>query len=83
MTDTAALIATAAAKTAAHAGLASALEYGTIRVLRINGVDHVYATENGTTYTVTVNPATGVAACNGYTTCRDLAHAAIHAHRTR
>jgi hypothetical protein len=70
--NNAALLATAAAKALAHAGLSEALEYGTTRVLRINGLDHIYADS----FVVTADVNGGVH-CNGYavsSTCRDLAY---------
>jgi len=75
-----ALLATAAAKTAAHAGLADALEYGTTRVLRVDGLDHIYAGD----FIVTVD-VNGTVRCAGYvvnSTGRDLAYDVIRAART-
>jgi hypothetical protein len=80
------LVATTAAKSEAHTGLAAALEYGTIRVLRVDGVDRLTATYDGNTFTLRIYPATGMVSCNGYitnSTCRDLAHAALKAYRSR
>lgn len=78
------LLALAAAKSTAHAGLSEALEYGTTRVLRINGLDHIYAKSYGASFTVTVN-VNGLVMCNGYkvsSTCRDLAYGVIRAARS-
>lgn len=87
MNDTTAeLMATAAAKAEAHNGLSSALEYGTVSILRLNGTWRITAVEDGRRFIVTVSPATGRTECNGYlvsSTCRDLAHAAVKAHRNR
>lgn len=78
--NTDALLATAAAKTAAHNGLADALDYGTTRVLRIDGLDHIFAGD----FTVTVD-INGAAHCNSYalnSTCRALALDILRAART-
>lgn len=80
MNNDAALLATAAAKSTAHLGLVDALDYGTTRVLRINGLDHIYA--DNFIVTVDIN---GRAVCNGYvvnSTCRDLAYGILRAART-
>lgn len=78
--DTAALLATATAKSAAHLGLADALDYGTVRVLRIDGVDHIFADS----FTLTVDSA-GDVHCRGYvvnSTCRSLALGILRVART-
>jgi hypothetical protein len=83
--ELAALLSTAAAKAAAHSGLSAALEYGTVRALRVNGLDHLYATSDGRTHVVTVN-VNGRVECAGYvvsSTCRDLAYVALAAYRNR
>lgn len=75
-----ALLATAAAKSAVHAGLADALEYGTPRVLRIDGLDHIFA--DNFTVTVDIN---GHTVCAGYvvsSTNRALALDVLRAART-
>lgn len=77
--DIAELLAIAAAKADALAGLVDALEYGDTRVLRINGIDHIF-TEG---FDVTVN-ASGAVQSRGYvvsSTARDLAHDVIRAAR--
>lgn len=78
------LLATAIAKSNAHVGLADALDYGTVRVLRINGVDHIFATgDDGRTFDCTVD-AYAIVRCNGYivsSTCGLLALDALRAAR--
>jgi len=69
------LLALAAAKSAAHNGLADALDYGRVRALRINGVDHVFADGFDVAF-----DSFGNAHCAGYvvnSTCRDLARDAL------
>jgi hypothetical protein len=69
----------AIAKSNTLAGLAEALEYGKTRVLRINGLDHIYAGD----FVVTVN-INGTVMCRGHvvnSTCRDLAYDVIRADR--
>ncbi len=71
----------AAAKSAAHLGLTEALEYGTTRVMRINGLDHIYAGEF--ILTCDIN---GRVECRGYvvsSTARDMTYDVIRAHRAR
>lgn len=77
--DNETLLATATAKAVAHSGLADALEYGATRVLRVNGLDRIYAGE----FVVTVD-INGTTCCAGYvvnSTCRDLAYGVIRAAR--
>lgn len=80
-----ALLATAIAKSNAHIGLVDALDYGTIRVLRINGADHIFATgDDGRTFDCSVDIC-AIVRCNGYivsSTCASLALAALRAART-
>ena len=80
---TAELIALANTKAAAHHGLTDALEYGTTRVLRINGLTTITATGHYGTFKVTVTN-TGTVICNGHTvssTARDLAYGVVNAAR--
>jgi hypothetical protein len=76
-----ALLATAVAKTAAHAGLADALDYGTIRVLRVNGVDHIFATgDDDRTFDCSVDTY-AIVRCNGYIVSSTAASLALDALR--
>jgi hypothetical protein len=78
------LLTTAITKSNAHLGLADALDYGTVRVLRVDGVDHIYATgDDGRTFDCTVD-VYAIVRCNGYivsSTCGSLALAALRAAR--
>ena len=70
--ETASLLARASAKAEAHAGLSEALEYGTVRVMRINGTMTIFAEGFRVTCDVV-----GTVRCSGYvvsSTCRDLAY---------
>lgn len=79
-----ALLNTAIAKSNAHVGLADALDYGTVRILRIDGVEHIFATgDDGRTFDCTVDIC-AIVRCNGYivsSTCASLALAALRAAR--
>jgi len=79
------LFATAIAKSNAHVGLVDALDYGTVRVLRIDGVDHIFATgDDGRIFDCSVD-IYAIVRCNGYivsSTCASLALAALRAART-
>lgn len=75
-----ALLATATAKSAAHTGLADALENGRVRALRVNGVETLTADFDGEIFHLSIDNITGAVECRGYrvnSTCRDLAYDAL------